>query len=74
LRVTARKPAGDTSASSPAPPTRPTVKAAGVSSGAPIRSAAVAEGQHSSAKPAPSFITAITVYKVFTDEELLNRR
>jgi len=37
-------------------------------------SATVAEGQHSSAKPAPSSTTAVTVYKAFTDKELLKRR
>jgi hypothetical protein len=62
------------SGSNPPPPTRATVKAADASSGAPSRSATVAEGKHSSAKPAPSSITAVAVSRVFTDNELLNER
>ncbi len=60
------------SVSNAAPATHAKVKAAGASSGMPTRSATVTEGKHSSAKPAPSSITAVTVSRVLAGEELLN--
>jgi hypothetical protein len=62
------------SANSPAPPTRTTVKAAGVSSGAPSRNSTVIEGKQRSAKPAPNSITAVTVCRAFMDQNVLNER
>src|SRR6266513_1982340 len=52
-------------ASSAAPATRPSVMAAGESSGEPSSSVTVADGQHVRATPAPSSITAVTMSKRF---------
>jgi hypothetical protein len=59
---------GEPSANNPAPPTRATVKSVDVSSGEPSSSATVVDGKHSSAKPAPSSITAFTVCRVFMNK------
>src|SRR6516225_9060850 len=56
------------SESNPAPPTRATVKAAGVSSGEPSSSCTVVDEKHSSAKPAPNSITAVIEYRIFMDQ------
>jgi hypothetical protein len=62
------------SESKPALQTRATVRAAGVSSGKPASISAVADGKHTSAKSAPTSMTAVTLWRVFTDEQLFNSR
>jgi hypothetical protein len=74
LCVIARQPAGDTEREQRGSGDASEYPLADVSNPEPSRSATVAEGEHSRARPAPTSIAAVTVYRLFMDEELLNRR
>jgi hypothetical protein len=74
LRVIARQPAGDTEREQRGSRDATEYPRGGCVQPEPTRSTTVAEGEHSRARPATSSIAAVTVYRLFMDEELLNRR